>query len=93
MTIKTPESELASKVARDWLFSYVKSFAPSIRRERATSQAVSAVFIDGLAAVTAFTIAGRHGGKDEVIEATMKSLREAIDRDVMYLGGGSVHSA
>jgi hypothetical protein len=88
MTITTAESALADKVARDWLKNYMAYFAPSIQRERATSQAASAVFIDGLAAVTALTIAGGHGNRDEVVTATIKSLRDAIDRDLKHSFGG-----
>jgi hypothetical protein len=90
MNLKTPTSELANEVARDWLKNYMASFAPMIRQERATSQAAAAAMVDALSGVVALTIRGWHGTKDEVVEATIKSLREAIDRDLRHL---NVHPA
>lgn len=90
--IKTPESMLADTVARDWLRNFMRSFAPSIRKERASARIATAVFVDGLAGTVALAIAGRHGSKDEIIEATIQSFREAVDRDLKHLFGDHVHS-
>lgn len=84
--IKTSDSELARAMSRDWLKNFIACFAPAIRRERVTGQTASAAMVDGLAGVTALIIMGRHGSKDEVIAATVASLREAIERDLAHLG-------
>lgn len=85
--IKTPDSELARAMARDWLTNYVAAFATSIRRERSTAQTASAAMVDALASVAALAIAGGHGSKEEIVEATVTSLRNSIDRDLAHLSG------
>ena len=76
----------AAIVLRDLIKSYMQSFALVIRTSRHASKAVVAAYIDGLAGAMALTIAGRHGSKDDVINATVTKLREAVDRDLQHLG-------
>jgi len=92
MAITTPDGELIHVIARDWLKNFMASFAHSIKTQRSTSIRASAAMIDGLAAVTALAIIGRHGSQDEIIESTIKRLRENIDRDLIHLGT-NVHSS
>jgi hypothetical protein len=86
MALTTPNSELAKTVGRDWLENYMKSFAPHVRSERATSKIVSALFIDALAGTLALTIAGRQDSEEEILGAAIDSLRDAVRRDLRHLG-------
>ena len=88
MSIKTPDSELVRAMSREWLANFMKAFGHSIRNERASARIATAAFVDGLAGVTALAIAGRHGSKDEIVEAAITQLRESIDRDLQHLFGG-----
>ncbi len=81
LTIETA----AGVVARDMIRQYMENFAFRVRRNRAASQQVVAAYVDGLAGAVALTIAGGHGSKDDVVNATIAKLREAIDRDLAYL--------
>jgi hypothetical protein len=84
--IMTMNSELAKTVGRDWVKEYMKSFAAQIRTERTTSQAASALFIDGLAGVLALAIAGRQDSEEQIVDAAIASLRDAVKRDLRHLG-------
>lgn len=75
----------ASILARDMIQKHMAAFAHVIRLDRAAGQSVVAAYIDGLAAAAALTVAGGHSSRSEVIEATVKHLREAIDRDLKHL--------
>jgi hypothetical protein len=75
----------SSVIARDMIEKHIGTFAHVIRRDRAANQSVVAAYIDGLAAVVAITIAGGHGSRSEVIDATVAKLRENIDRDLKHL--------
>lgn len=75
----------ASVTARDMISQHLGAFALSIRRDRMANSATAAAYIDGLAGVVALTIAGKHGSRTEVVEATIASLRNAIDRDLRHL--------
>jgi hypothetical protein len=86
MGFTTPNSELADTVGRDWLKSFMKSFAGSIWSERATSKVTSALFIDGLAGILALTIAGRQDSEQQIVDAAVASLRDAVKRDLRHLG-------
>lgn len=77
----------ASYTARDMIAKHTHTFAHVLQADRAANASTSAAYIDGLAAVTALTIVGRHGSREDVTEATVKCLREAIDRDLRHLGG------
>lgn len=85
MIALTPNSELVDTVARDWIKNFNAAFVNSIVKERATAQAASAAMTDGLAGIAALAIASGHGSKAEIVEATVKSLRDAIDRDLMHI--------
>jgi hypothetical protein len=80
----------ASVTARDMIEKHVRVFNYVIRHDRAANQSTVAAYVDGLAAVAALTIIGGHGGHAEVVEATVKALRDAINRDLMHLGRGAV---
>jgi hypothetical protein len=71
---------------RDLIRQHMQSFALVVRTSRHASKAVVAAYIDGLAGAMALTIAGKHGSKDDVINATVTKLREAVDRDLRHLG-------
>lgn len=75
----------ASIVARDIIQRHMHVFAHVIRTDRAANRSTVAAYIDGLAGAVALTIAGGHGSRTDVIEATIKTLREAVDRDLMHL--------
>jgi hypothetical protein len=75
----------ASVTARDMIQKHVNIFAHVIRTDRAAGQSTVAAYVDGLAGVAALTIAGGHGSRADVIEATVARLREAIDRDLRHL--------
>lgn len=78
----------ASVTARDMITQHLAAFALPIRRDRHASKTTVAAYVDGLAGVVALTIAGRHGSHNEVIEATVKALRDAIARDLKHLKAG-----
>jgi site-specific recombinase XerC len=78
----------ASVTARHAITQHLTSFHRVIRTDRAASQSTVAAYVDGLAGVVALTIAGGHGSREDVIEATIKLLREAIDRDLTHLTRG-----
>jgi len=42
---------------------------------------VTAAYVDGLAGAMALVIAGSHGSKEDIINATVTKLREAVDRE------------
>lgn len=71
---------------RDAVLQHMLSFALAIRTDRRSGQAVVAAYIDGLAGAAALTIAGGYGSKEDVVNATVAKLREAVDRDLRHLG-------
>lgn len=76
----------ASVTARDMFKQHMAAFAHVVQRDRAAGQSTAAAYVDGLAGVVALVIAGWHGSREDVIEATIAKLREAIDRDLRFLG-------
>lgn len=78
----------ASVTLRDTIQKHMGIFAHVIRTDRAAGQSTVAAYVDGLAGAVALIVAGGHGqSKSEVTEATVKILREAIDRDLQLLAG------
>lgn len=75
----------AGVIARDAVRQHMASFAFVIRSNRKTGQDVVAAYIDALAGTIALTVAGGHGFREEVINATVAKLREAVDRDLTHL--------
>lgn len=75
----------AGVVARDTIAKHLTLFGPAIRRDKIASTSTVAAYIDGLAGAVALTVAGGHGSKDEVLEASIRSLREAVNRDLRHL--------
>lgn len=75
----------ASVTARDMFAQHLKAFAFVIRTDRHAAEATLKTYIDGLAGTLALVISGRHGGKDEMLNATMTKLREATERDLAHL--------
>lgn len=75
----------ASVTLRDAIRQHMQSFYFVIRGNRASSQAVVAAYIDGLAGAVALTIASGHGSKEDIVNATVTKLREAVDRDLRHL--------
>jgi len=63
----------------------MQSFAFTIRTNRRAGQSVTAAYVDGLAGAMALVIAGSHGSKEDIINATVTKLREAVDRDLRHL--------
>jgi hypothetical protein len=86
MALTTPDSELAEECGRDWVKGFMKSFAPYIRSERATSKVTSALFTDALAGTLALAIAGRQDSEEEILGAAIDSLQDAVKRDLRHLG-------
>lgn len=76
----------ASVIMRDQIMRHMEVFSRVLRRDRAAGQSTIAAYVDGLAGAVALTIAGGHGSQSDVTEATVKILREAIDRDLQHLG-------
>ncbi len=75
----------AGVTARDMISKHLAAFQFAIRTDRHAARATTAAYVDGLAGAAALAIQGRHGSRDEVVEATVKQLREAIDRDLQHL--------
>lgn len=75
----------AGVLARDQVTKHFEQFSYAIVRDRLASQGVVAAYVDALAGALALTIQGRHGSKNDVIEATVKKLRESIERDLKHL--------
>lgn len=75
----------ASVILRDNIQKHMQIFAHVIRHDRSANASVVAAYVDGLAGATALTIAGGHGGRTDVIDAVIKSFREAIERDLKHL--------
>jgi len=78
----------ASILARDMITKHMGQFQYAIRGDRAASYSTVAAYVDGLAGVVALTIAGKHASRDEAVEAAVKQLRAAIDRDLQHLRRG-----
>ena len=76
----------AGVTLRDMIRQHMQSFYFVLRANRPSCQAVTAAYIDGLAGAMALTIAGDHGSKEDVVNATVTKLREAVDRDLRHLG-------
>lgn len=76
----------AGVTAREMIMQHMAAFAFVIRRDKLASKHAVAAYVDGLAGAIALTIAGRHGSKEDVVNATIAVLREAIDRDLAHLG-------
>ena len=76
----------ASVTAKDMITKHVAVFAHVIRTDRAANTSTVAVYIDGLAAVAALTIAGGFGSKDDITLTIVGKLTEAIERDLKHLG-------
>jgi hypothetical protein len=75
----------AGVTARDMIEKHLATFAYVIRADRLASRSTVAAYIDGLAGAVALTIAGGHGSRSEVVEATIKTLCESIDRDLKHM--------
>lgn len=75
----------AAFTLRDAIRQHMQSFALTIRISRPSGQAVVAAYVDGLAGAMALTIVGGHGSKEDVVNATVTKLREAVDRDLRHL--------
>ncbi len=76
----------AGVTLRDAMRKHMASFAFTICTSRHAGQDTVAAYIDGLAAAMALTIAGHHASKEDVVNATLAKLRDALDRDLQYLG-------
>lgn len=76
----------AGVMLRDAIRKHMATFAHTINRSRRCGQSVVAAYIDGLAGAMALTITGGHGSKDEVVNAVLVKLREAVNRDLQHLG-------
>ena len=75
----------ASVTLRDTIIKHMQTFAHVIRRDRAANASVVAAYVDGLAGATALTIVGGHGSREDVVDAVIKSLRLAVERDLRHL--------
>lgn len=75
----------ASVTLRDMIQKHMHTFAHVLRRDRNASQSTVAAYADGLAGAVALTIAGGHGSRTDIIDATIAKLRDSIDRDLRHL--------
>ena len=80
----------AGVTLRDAIRQHMVTFALTISASRHTGQAVIAAYIDGLAGAMALAIVAGHASKEDVVNATLAKLREAVDRDLQYLGKNDV---
>ena len=80
----------AAVTLRDAIRRHMATFTFVIRTDRHCGQSTVAAYVDGLAGAVALTIAGGHGSKDEVVNATITKLREAVNRDLQHLGKNDV---
>lgn len=76
----------AGVTLRDMIRQHMAAFAHIISANRHTGQAVIAAYIDGLSGAMALAIAASHASKEDIVNATLIKLREALDRDLQYLG-------
>jgi len=76
----------AGIIIRDAIRKHTATFAFAIQRSRHAGKDVVAAYIDGLAGAMALAIAAGHGSREEVVNATLAKLREALDRDLQHLG-------
>lgn len=75
----------ASVTIRDTIRKHMAIFQAIIRHDRAAGQSTTAAYIDGLAGTMALVVAGGHSSKDEVLQATIRGLTAALDRDLKHL--------
>ncbi len=75
----------SSVVLRDTIKKHMELFAHVIKNDRVAGQAVVAAYIDGLAGAMALVVAGGHGGRTDVEDATLLKLRECFSRDLQML--------
>ena len=75
----------ASVTAREIITSHVKAFYHILRHDRAAGQSTAAAYIDGLAGVVALAVAGGHASKEDAIYHTVRSFKEALERDLQHL--------
>lgn len=76
----------ASIIMRDTMTRYFTTFSEVLVNDPNVARTVVAALVDGLAGACAYAIAGRLGSKEDVIEMTIKQLRECVDRDLQHLG-------
>ncbi len=81
MRIETASSVLA----RDMIQKHLGQFALVMRKDKLASRSTVTEYTNGLAGAVALAIAGGHGSKDDVVEATIKQFREYVDRDLTHL--------
>lgn len=74
-------------IARDGVAQFFKIFGLTVRTDRAAGQSTVAAYIDALAGAVALTVAGGHGSKEEIVNATIVKLRVAVERDLHHLKG------
>lgn len=74
----------ASVIARDFFSKHLRQFDFVVRFDRKAGQSTAAAYIDGLAGVLALVIAGGND-RTEVTETAIKTLRQAIERDLRHL--------
>lgn len=72
----------SSIIARDVITKHLAQFHHVIRHDRAANTGTAAAYIDGLAGVIALTVRGGFGSKDEIIDACIAKLRDAVERDL-----------
>lgn len=70
----------AGITAIDMMAKHIAAFQFVIKKDRLAAQTTTAAYIEGLAAVLALTIAGRHGSYWEVMSLSEQRLREEVDK-------------
>lgn len=72
-------------VARHGVRQFFDTFGFAVRTDRLAGQGTVAAYIDALAGAMALTVAGGHDSKEEIVNATVLKLREAVERDLQHL--------
>jgi hypothetical protein len=80
----------AAVTLRGMIRQHMVAFAFVIRTDRRCGQDVIAAYVDSLSGAMALAIAGSHGSKEDVVNATLAKLREALDRDLQYMEKNNV---
>lgn len=75
----------ASVTLRDTIVAHMRAFSHVVRHDRAAGQSVVSTYIDGLAGAVALVIAGGHASKEDAIYETVRTFKDALERDLKHL--------
>jgi hypothetical protein len=75
----------ASVLARDAIQKHLLAFALVIRHDRTAALSTCTEYANGLAGVISLAVAGGFGSRDEILDMTIKQLREFVARDLAHI--------